>query len=299
MAYIGNTAEQQAFTPRVDYFSGNASATAFTLSFPVASVAQVQAVIENVPQNPGDAYTVSGNTITFTSAPPSGTNNIYVYYTSPITQVIQPGQGTVGTAQIQDSAITTAKIAAEAVVEADLANSAVTTVKIANAAVTPAKLSQPLTSDTAKASTSGTSIDFTGIPSWVKRITVMFAGVSTNGSSIIQIQLGDAGGFEITGYLGGGGLIQNVSSSQTANFTSGFGITGAGSAAAVYHGSMVLTLLSSNQWVANGSFARSDVAVPNFGQGSKTLSDTLTQVRITTVNGTDTFDAGSINILYE
>jgi hypothetical protein len=101
MAYIGNTAEQQAFTPRVDYFSGNASATAFTLSFPVASVAQVQAVIENVPQAPGDAYTVSGNTITFTSAPPSGTNNIYVYYTSPITQVIQPGQGTVGTAQLQ------------------------------------------------------------------------------------------------------------------------------------------------------------------------------------------------------
>jgi hypothetical protein len=101
MGYLGNTPENQAFTPRVDYFSGNASATAFTLSFPVASVAQVQAVIENVPQNPGDAFTVSGNTITFTSAPPSGTNNIYVYYTSPITQVIQPGQGTVGTAQIQ------------------------------------------------------------------------------------------------------------------------------------------------------------------------------------------------------
>jgi hypothetical protein len=100
MAYIGNTAEQQAFTPRVDYFSGNASATSFTLSFPVASVAQVQAVIENVPQAPGDAYTVSGNTITFTSAPPSGTNNIYVYYTSPITQVIQPGQGTVGQKQL-------------------------------------------------------------------------------------------------------------------------------------------------------------------------------------------------------
>jgi hypothetical protein len=100
MAYIGNTADQQAFTPAIDYFNGNGSTTAFTLSRPVASVAQVQATIENVPQNPGDAFTVSGNTITFTSAPPSGTNNIYVYYTSPITQVIQPGQGTVGTAQI-------------------------------------------------------------------------------------------------------------------------------------------------------------------------------------------------------
>jgi hypothetical protein len=101
MAYIGNTAEQQAFTPAIDFFSGNGVTTAFTLSRPVASVAQVQATIENVPQNPGTAFTVSGNTITFDGAPASGTNNIYVYYTSPITQVIQPGQGTVGTAQIQ------------------------------------------------------------------------------------------------------------------------------------------------------------------------------------------------------
>lgn len=103
MSYIGNTAQTQGFTPAIDYFSGNASTTAFTLSRPVASVAQVQAVIENVPQNPGDAFTVSGNTITFTSAPPSGTNNIYVYYTSPITTVVQPGQGTVAATQIESN----------------------------------------------------------------------------------------------------------------------------------------------------------------------------------------------------
>jgi len=102
MAFIGNTNTTQAFTPAVDFFSGNASTTAFTLSRPVASVAQVQAVISNVPQDPGSAYTVSGSTITFTSAPPSGTNNIYVSYTSPITQVIAPSQGTVGTTQLQN-----------------------------------------------------------------------------------------------------------------------------------------------------------------------------------------------------
>jgi len=95
MSYIGNTATTQAFTPAIDYFSGNASTTAFTLSKPVASVAQVQVVVNNVAQNPASAYSVSSNTITFTSAPSSGTNNIYVYYTSPITQVIQPGQNTV------------------------------------------------------------------------------------------------------------------------------------------------------------------------------------------------------------
>jgi hypothetical protein len=95
MAAIGNSPTQQAFTPAIDYFSGNGSTTAFTLSRPVASVAQVQVTIDNVAQNPSSAYTVSANTITFTSAPLSGTNNIYVYYTSPITQVIAPGQGTV------------------------------------------------------------------------------------------------------------------------------------------------------------------------------------------------------------
>ena len=97
MAFIGNTPTTQAFTPAVDYFSGNGSTTALTLSRPVASVAQVQVTIDNVAQNPSSAYTVSANTITFTSAPLSGTNNIYVYYTSPITQVIAPGQGTVNT----------------------------------------------------------------------------------------------------------------------------------------------------------------------------------------------------------
>jgi len=103
MASIGNSPTQQAFTPAIDYFSGNGSTTAFTLSRPVASVAQVQVTIDNVAQNPSSAYTVSSNTITFTSAPLSGTNNIYVYYTSPITQVIAPGQGTVTTTSLASS----------------------------------------------------------------------------------------------------------------------------------------------------------------------------------------------------
>lgn len=157
----------------------------------------------------------------------------------------------------------------------------------------------PLISGTAVASTSGTSIDFTGIPSWVKRVTVMFGGVSTNGSSIIQVQLGDSGGVENTGYATLGGYIQNSAASAVAGIASGFGITAASSSTSVYVGSVVLTLLGSNQWIANGSFARTDSVVQNFVQGSKTLSDTLDRVRITTVNGTDTFDAGSINILYE
>lgn len=100
MAFIGNTNTTQSFAPAIDYFNGNGSTVAFTLSRPVASVAQVQVVVNNVQQNPADAYTVSGSTITFTSAPSSGTSNIYVYYTSPITQVVQPSTGTVGKTQL-------------------------------------------------------------------------------------------------------------------------------------------------------------------------------------------------------
>jgi hypothetical protein len=96
MSYVGNTALTQSFSSGTDYFSGNGATTAFTLSRPVASVNDVEAVIENVVQQPSTAYTISGSTITFTSAPPSGTNNIYVRYMTTTTQVVQPAQNSVG-----------------------------------------------------------------------------------------------------------------------------------------------------------------------------------------------------------
>jgi hypothetical protein len=148
--------------------------------------------------------------------------------------------------------------------------------------------------DTAKTAT-GTSVDFTSIPNWVKRITVMFNGVSTNGTSNIQIQIGDSGGFEITGYLGAAVTLP----STFAAFSSGFVLTGSNAAARVHQGQAIISNMGSNAWVESSILGRSDAADAVYGGGSKTLSDTLTQVRITTVNGTDTFDAGTINILYE
>jgi hypothetical protein len=85
MAYIGNTVQNQGFTPAIDYFNGNGVTVTFTLSRPIASVAQLIVAIDNVIQNPSSAFSVSGNSITFTSAPLSGTNNIWVEYTSLIT----------------------------------------------------------------------------------------------------------------------------------------------------------------------------------------------------------------------
>jgi hypothetical protein len=157
-----------------------------------------------------------------------------------------------------------------------------------------------ITQATAVASTSGTSIDFTSIPSWVKRITVMFNGVSTNGTSIVIVQLGDSGGIEATGYLGACVTTSTGPTISASNFSASFLTSTARASTSVSHGSLVLTSLnSSNTWVANGIFAGSDAPYAQTLSGSKALSDTLDRVRITTVNGTDAFDAGSINILYE
>jgi hypothetical protein len=152
-----------------------------------------------------------------------------------------------------------------------------------------------LTSGTAQNSTSGTNIDFTSIPSWVKRITVIFNEVSTNGTSVVQVQLGDSGGFENTGYLS---TRVEISSSGTASsITTGHSVVG-GSAANVASGTIVFQLLGSNIWIGTSSVKQSTTFI-SIGNSSKTLSGTLDRVRITTVNGTDAFDAGSINILYE
>lgn len=143
---------------------------------------------------------------------------------------------------------------------------------------------------TVQASTSGTSIDFTGIPSWAKRITVMFNGVSTNGTSNLLIQVG-SGSVTTTGY--------NSLSSATSS-TVGLIITNAIGAASAQYGSSVLTLISSNAWTNTSMLSSVVGGTSNYASGaSPSLGGTLDRVRITTVNGTDTFDAGSINIMYE
>jgi hypothetical protein len=157
---------------------------------------------------------------------------------------------------------------------------------------------RPLVSGTAVASTSGTSIDFTSIPSWVKRITVMFSGVSTSSTSVLQFQLG-AGSVTTSGYSSAGGNFNNANNTGVANGSTGVYIINSGNPANTYFGQAVFTTLGSNIWIVSGVYGvGSATNVVAFG-GGITLSGTLDRVRITTVNGTDTFDAGSINILYE
>ena len=197
-----------------------------------------------------------------------------------------------------DDSIVAGDLTADAVTTAKIDDDAVTTAKILDANVTPAKLSQPYTLATAQASTSGTSIDFTGIPSWARRVTVMFNGVSTNGNDAKLIQIGTSGGFQTTSYNSASSFLG--ATDGHANFTAGIGINFPNSANVMY-GNVVLTLQNSSDhtWTAHGTLALSDAAFTGTVAGSKTLSAALTQIRITTTGGTDTFDAGEINISYE
>ena len=140
---------------------------------------------------------------------------------------------------------------------------------------------------TAVASTSGTAIDFTGIPSTAKRVTVMLSGVSLSGISSVLVQLG-SGSVQTTGYAATSGGISS---------TSGFPVAIADASASI-RAVMTLFLVTGNSWVESGTVSYSSGSGGSFA-GIVSLSGTLDRVRITTVNGTDTFDAGTINISWE
>jgi len=164
------------------------------------------------------------------------------------------------------------------------------------------QLNTAITSGTVQTSppTTPQYFDFTGIPSWVKRITVMFNGISQNSATqTLLVQLG-AGSIDNASYVSVVGYFGSTNSAGSTSATSGFAFAYGQGNTDVWNGLMTLCLVGSNNWVA--SSMGGTVAAGAFGYGgggSKTLSGTLDRVRITTVGGTANFDAGSINILYE
>jgi hypothetical protein len=147
---------------------------------------------------------------------------------------------------------------------------------------------------------SSTSVSFSAIPSGVRRVTVTFAGVSTSGTDSLLIQLGDSGGIETSSYLGASNAVTNGGATAGANSTAGFLIYSA-SASNIIHGAAVFTLTDKATWawVGHGTFALSNAATNMVSATRRALDSELTQLRITTTGGTDTFDAGSINVIYE
>ena len=231
------------------------------------------------------------------------TNKTIAYASNTLTDVV----GVTATQTLTNKTLTAPTIASANLTTAlTLAGAAGTNGQVLTSAgsglPTWATVSAGFTLGTPVDSTSGTSIDFTGIPAGVKQIVIAFANVSTNGYSGYLIQIGDSGGVETTDYLsmtvsfasGGTAQFENRTSGyeNRVNFNSGSGT--------IASGSITLTLENSTTrtWVASGMLFNTSVKECSFNAGSKSLSAVLDRVRITTVGGTDTFDAGQINIAY-
>lgn len=204
--------------------------------------------------------------------------------------------GSVGNAALVDGAVDTSKLADNAVTAAKIADGAVGTTELAAESVTADKLApgaaERLVQETAKTA-SGGSVEFTSIPSWVKRITLLFHGISTSGTSGIRVQLGTSGSYETSNYTSVGDVFST--SLTTSGATDGFQITNTTNTTDLYSGTMTITNITGNTWIAQCVGAR---ATSSFilSAGSKTLAGVLTRLR---VNGGTSFDAGTMNVLYE
>jgi hypothetical protein len=356
MSYIGAQPTTGSFP--FDQFSGNGSTTAFTLTYAPASTSSIIVAVSGVVQNP-NTYSCISTTLTFTGAPPTGTNNISVLYLGlPVIGVASPGNtayfsSTSFTATASQTTFTpsgsytvgfinvirngaqlapanytatngTTVVLANACTAGDIVVIEVYTLtSIANAIpqnggtftggvsgttftgttftgtsfVTPTGTLYPLVSGTAVASTSGTSIDFTGIPSTAKRITVMFQSLSTNSTSNYVIRIGNTT-VTATGYVSTMTYVNTTSNSSVGlTDTTGYLLTRDISAGTSFTGIMTICLLSNFVYVA--SFNASTTGSTFQGSGFLNLGSVLDRVRLTTINGTDTFDAGSINIMWE
>ena len=198
--------------------------------------------------------------------------------------------GSTGVSLVQDGVI----------VDADIVTLAASKLTGALPAISGASLTgiAAINLGTEVATTSGTSIDFTGIPAGVKRVSMMLAGVSVNGTSSLLVQIGTSGGIQTSGYVS---TYSYTGPSQNGfQTTIGFG-SYSDTASAEHHGTFTLSLekVSNGSWTFIGGTARQTDAHHFISSGGRVLSGTLDRIRLTTINGTDTFDAGSVNISWE
>ncbi len=283
---------RDTYDAHVETFTGNASTTAFTLANSTTTNACVVR-INGVVQRNGTDFTVSGTTITFTTAPPNASNNVVVQYFG------------VGTLQVPtDASVTEAKMGSDSVSEAKLkvSNSPTngTFLQAQSGAsggltwATPA--SSTLGSPTA--TTSGTTIDIS-IPSGTKAIWVSYDGVSPASSGEIALRLGDSGGVETSSYISYLGSYRSGGNTGMDSSTTLWKLVEQASATCIWYGTVQLFLQNSstNNWVFSSCLNTSaGTAQTNVSSGQKTLSAELTTLQLLTTSGD--YDAGAVNIVY-
>jgi hypothetical protein len=180
-----------------------------------------------------------------------------------------------------------------------LPDNCVTNADIAFSTITPTKLAQPMTL-VAQQNANGSAVDFTGIPSWVKRITVLLNQVSTTDVSVPLVRIAASTGFVNSGYTSGGTFLPAGAAAVYYSSVEGFVIPAA-SASAVHTGIIQICNVSTsfNSWAYSYSGVNTGQSASSVAGGIKALNGVLDRVRITTTNGIDLFDNGSISIMYE
>jgi hypothetical protein len=293
MAYVGNSPNYQNFA--VDTFNGGGAS--HTLTYTPGSAAALLVFVDGVHQKATTDYTVSGTTLTPTTAWPSGTGNVIVIYLGRSADVGTPSDGTISAAKLAATAIsgqtedTSPDHAADYLLSYDASAGTLKKVLLARAGA--------LTFGTSASFPAAVNVDVT-IPSGAKRITFSFAGLSYNNNASPAVQIGDSGGIEATSYTGAGGdYVPTANFNQNSTHFFMAGSTPAGTA--VYDGVFTLTLIdsSTNTWAFASSMAQTAVAWTATGAGAKSLSGELTTVRFTSFAGTASFDAGKYNVLIE
>jgi hypothetical protein len=285
------------YDAHVETFTGDASDTAFTLANSTTTNACIVR-INGVVQRNGTDFTVSGTTITFTTAPPNASNNIVVQYF---------GVGAINVPA--DNSVTLAKLAPGTdgnVISYDASGNPVAVatgsdgqVLTSTGAGSPpafeALPSSGFTQGTEQATASGTGVTFGSIPTGVSLILINFEEVSLNSTTGSFITIGDSGGLETSGYIASSTYLRDGAAISVTASTAGFWIRNTWSTHVV-SGTMTLALKDSANftWVASHTFK----ALTNFiivGGGAKSLSGELTQLALSG----GTFDSGSINIMYQ
>jgi len=286
-------------------FTATASQTTFTVSY---TVGLIQVYVNGVLLN-GDDYTASNGTSVVLAVACNAGDIVEALAFSSFSVASTVSSFSAGTTGLTPSTGTTGNVTLGGTLAVANGGTGVTTSTGSGAvvlgtsptisgAVLNSMASSVITSGTNVATTSGTSIDFTSIPSWVKRITVMFNGVSTSSTTGLKIQVG-SGSVSATGYLSA--CSYSGTAAGGANSTTGFTVSFSGVNASTYTGNAYLTLCTNNTWTltSNLIFSATDPLTLTGAGKSPALGGALDRIRISAVNGTDTFDAGSINILYE
>ena len=315
MAYIGKIPTVGNFQKcdAISVVNGQAAYTMQVSSVNVSpeTVNHMIVSLNGVIQSPTTAYTISGATLTFASNLATGDVIDFVILLGNVLDVGTPTDNTVATAKIQDDAVTLAKMAAGTdgnIISYDASGNPVAIATGSDGQVlTSAGAGQPPAFEavsaggtlTAKqATTSGSSVDFTGIPAGTKWITVLFNSMGSNGTGLFGIQLGDAGGIETSGYLGNLSGINSGTSGQRAIYASQFVIVNPAISAEAYAGIVHLRLFEASSYTWSMSNVNADEGGGQtcfFGAGQKSLSAELTQIRVMTAN---TFDEGNVSIQY-